>query len=116
MSPSFAFLLGMTAGGAAVCLFVALLFFVSTSTPEMCLSSIAACLRGFAGKLDSLHVIVKVDGREVSIAFEQIARAIERAELSTEPCESGRTSGSGSSPEPGASSQQPAAIPPGVLH
>ena len=81
------FFLGAGAGGTLLLGVVWLLLNVAASTPQMALTSLAACLRGFARNLDSLHVVVLLDGQKVMLPFEQIVTAIENAELSMYRCD-----------------------------
>ncbi len=105
MNHWFSFLLGAGMTGSLLIAVAFTLWSVATHTPEAALSSIAACLRGFARRLDSLHVVVLVGGERVLIAFSQIADAIEHAELAYHRCDEDgfRLRASGFSSEPGSS-------------
>lgn len=87
MSAWLAFGLGSLVGSAGVCAAVWLLLRVASGTPEASLASLAACLRGFSRRLESLHVIVSLEGEKVLLPFEQIVVAIENAELACRRCD-----------------------------
>lgn len=81
MNPWLSFLMGGIATCVCVGASVGWSLAVIANDPKLSLAAVAAVLRGFARRFTDLHVVVVANGAKVFVPFEQIATAIERAEM-----------------------------------
>lgn len=79
---------GMASGLLAALVLSSEIFRRATSTPVRTLTCLAALLRAISHRLACLQLVVELpDGQKVRLPFEQIAQAIEHAEVSLHRCD-----------------------------